>query len=412
MDSLGNIYIGANIATFPVDTGRFIKIDGLTGQTVFNIPFIDAQIRDVIVDGNYVYILNGPPLNQISKYDLNGLNVWSKPLNNPQSPLRIYEGKNNTICVIGENLFSATDSYFQFERYSAIGIFIDAFTLNPSPIWDALVDYKVDSNGKFWFTSESYDATTYSVTHLHILDSTVVTNDTIINGNPVSRNSRIDISPSNVAYINAYTSLPPTSKLYKFDTNLQYLNSIDSAFSESNILLGGDIFAGNPSKVFTVNSKRKIFTDTDYEISCFDTVGNLEWNLNYSLNAFSREKPFKIFTHINDLYISGLISDSVMPIYGINLLKINLITSSFSDENQINNFEIFPNPLNTSVLYFNSFIINSDITIINSHGLTLAKIIDFSGDKLNLNEYELKNGLYFIRIQDKNEIILKKLMII
>jgi hypothetical protein len=398
VDSLGDIYLAANILTFPVDTGRFIKIDGTTGLEVFNIPFINESVQDVMVYQDNVYVLVGSSGHTILKYDLAGNNIYNQPIQNFYNSSKLFNW-NQYLGVIGESYASSTNSYTIVERYSWNGNYIDSINVDPSVWYDRAIDFKIDVFNHLWLAGESFNINNYLTAFIAVLDTNGIIRDTMFSNFPQSHHIRLDVTNPAVGFVSVYTSPPTRYSVFKYDTSLQFLNEVDSVFIDSNPLLSNDINAEFENKIITVNRKRKLGFNGDYEISCFDTVGNLIWNFIYELDSTSRETPFKIITDQNDIYIIGLLAINDSSYYGTNILKLNLLTG-IEEINSAESILIYPNPTVNDLIHLENSFNNAFIQIFNMSGVKIFDVKNFNGDEVVLPS--LKAGVYLLEVQEKD----------
>jgi hypothetical protein len=399
LDSVGNIYIAANVITFPVDTGRFIKIDGITGQEIFNIPFINELVQDVMVYQDNVYVLVGISGHAILKYDLAGNNIYNQPIQNFYNSSRLFNW-NQYLGVLGESYTSSTNSYTIVERYSWNGNYIDSINVDPTVWYDRSIDFKVDVFDHLWLAGQSFDLNgTYLTAFIAVLDTNGIIKDTTFTNFQLSRSARVDVTNSGVSYVSIYSSSPARYSLFKYDTSLQFLNEVDSVFSDADSRLSTDVNAELDNKIITVNRRRKIGNNGDYEISCFDTVGSLIWNYIYELDSTSREIPFKIITDQNDIYIVGMATTNGTSYYGTNILKLNLLTG-LQEINSTESILIYPNPTLNDIIHLNKTFNNAFIQIFNMSAIKIFDVNNFNGDELVLPS--LKSGVYLVEIQEKD----------
>lgn len=107
-------------------------------------------------------------------------------------------------------------------------------------------------------------------------------------------------------------------------------------------------------------------------------------------------------------------SGCVTTLFKHNYISIDTCNNSMSVNNRIDlpeTFVIYPNPMNSrTVIAFEREQKNSTIKITNALGQEI-KIINFTGNKLFLEDTELKSGIYFIQVMDENEKITTKKII-
>jgi hypothetical protein len=82
-------------------------------------------------------------------------------------------------------------------------------------------------------------------------------------------------------------------------------------------------------------------------------------------------------------------------------------TLGVSENNELENFKIYPNPSNGEI-FFNSALNNSKIEIYSEIGQKVYDIENASSNKIKL---ELSMGIYFARIVFDNKIINRKIVI-
>lgn len=124
-----------------------------------------------------------------------------------------------------------------------------------------------------------------------------------------------------------------------------------------------------------------------------------------TLRSFDEDDAY---TASRDNYLIG-ISTTIPSSVGGNIYKYYILTpnalvNSINSENIENNdvFSVFPNPSESGVFNFSETV---EFEVLNVFGLKLK-----SGKGSNLNLSDVSKGIYFVRFQTKNGIVIKKLI--
>jgi hypothetical protein len=174
----------------------------------------------------------------------------------------------------------------------------------------------------------------------------------------------------------------------------------------------------------TISSVESLINETQFpNIPRFNIDGTkiIGLSINDSLIAISNQNTPFLRVHFDSITNSSICVETVIHCLDQSFrpINVNLIDACVQfaalDENQISNFNIFPNPANESVeiTVQKSNAENLSITIYDALGRVIFqnKMNDFSKPfQINTSLYE--NGLYQISIQQENHLISKRMLII
>ena len=293
--------------------------------------------------------------------------------------------------------------------------------------WQIGKQYSVDSinNGMdIWFTEYNMNddldnyrvATSWlhglfsSLIHLQLLENSkigMIINHQITGAAPfaslASYTSFGDtLSNRHTAEGNAMRILHKTYKNMDFADKLTFSNNPAIAFKSFNYpsLIGWTFFNSNKKNIIVLNVSNSAFT---FNASTF-TNGSFDYETITSNNITQTN-----VTTSNLLISKGIATNINIPAYSLTLLEENLLPSI--NQTQPNNalFNIYPNPVNTSVTIELKENFPSEIYIFNLQGQSiLKKHISENITLLDINN--LPSGIYFIQTRQKNIITTRKLI--
>ena len=405
-DSTDNLYVLTLTSGISQDTVHIIKVNGNTGQEIYNYALGTGIYAGAMgVDNQYLYVALGFPNLQLFKFDLQGNLIWNKPLTNFQR-VKAFHFYKEYIYIIGDTI-SSPNFVDMIQKFDSSGnLQWQSSTLNAGSY--NYTDSEIDSSGSVWITG--YNSTN-SFGYLSKIDSSGAVWDTLLGTSTFP--DKISIDNQGVVFW-AYIKSIPTSEIcevVKMDNNGNNLfASIDSADNQGNGMLGVDINCMADGSIMVANSHNVTFLLKDYEISNFDSNGNLNWNIVYSQSAISIEKVYRLFADTSFTFIVGVKKDSITGTAKINVLRIDYTTAINEPILNINSIEVFPNPTTENQVNFNEFLYNADIALYDCFGRLIINNINYSGNNLQLPQ-NLKTGIYFLSIANEKIIINKKILI-
>ncbi|MBK8848363.1 MAG: hypothetical protein IPO27_18220 [Bacteroidetes bacterium] len=143
-DTAGNIYALTYVSNvWQLDTLHLIKIDGTTGQVIFDIS-VDTNLfnRKMKLYDNHVYVVLGVPQNVILKYDLQGNLIWSKSLVHFFKVLDI-QFNRSYMYVIGDSI---NNNMQRVRCFDTSGVYLWQHLMSYRQFYDA----EIDNDGKLW----------------------------------------------------------------------------------------------------------------------------------------------------------------------------------------------------------------------------------------------------------------------
>ena len=147
-------------------------------------------------------------------------------------------------------------------------------------------------------------------------------------------------------------------------------------------------------------------TTSTNTISFFDIPLEFKLKFNNGNDTIIRYEPQ---TNIDSftVNVTDSVTDVILDPYDFVMEQVSYI-SNISDK-PVNKFEIFPNPC-SNFLKINSKFEIEEVSVINTYGKTVNKYITNSKN-LRINLSELENGIYFLRLKQKNKTVFYKKII-
>ncbi|MGI8892786.1 MAG: T9SS type A sorting domain-containing protein [Bacteroidia bacterium] len=401
IDSIGNIYL------FTIgETKKLIKLSQ-SGQELFNIAFPDTALGGVIaIHHQFIYLAYGFPNSKLIKYDLQGNPIWSILLNGFFRVEKIHVFQNQ-LYLIGDSVLSPSNWTQLVKIYDNSGLFQSSvFTNINEPLY---LDSEIDLYGNLWITGFNANAKGY----LAAINNGNIVLATLIGGNneAIGVTRLLQNGNSILWSYNKSTSSGTINETIKFNNLLgSSFAFIDSVKTVGNGYYGLELINSNTGDIIIINTRAgSLNFNHDYELTAFDSSGNLLWNFVYSNDSLTRDEAFKLLMddNNNSLYIVGNNKHTPNGTSQINTLKLDLATS-IKEKPDFEKFIIYPTPTDGNSINFN-YNINGAIILFDLHGRLIYNENNFTGSILTLPT-NLKQGLYILQIETKGGILRKKLI--
>lgn len=397
-DSLNQLYLLTLVYGTSQATVHLIKIDGVTGQELFNYPLGTGIYAGAIgINHQHLYVALGLPNLVLFKYDLQGNLIWNKPIPQIQR-VKQFHFFNEDIYLIGDTI--ASPNFVDLiQKFDSTGV-LQWQTATLSAGSYNYTDSEIDGLSNLWLSGYT---TTNSAAYLTKIDSTGIVWDTLLAQN--TRPSKISVNNQNEifwAYIKSTMSGNFCEVLKKNNAGTNLFANIDTAGNTAGVspaIHNLDINSLSNGNLIIANTRRVTQMLNDYEITSFSANGNFNWSIIYSHTSNSIEKVFRLFAGSSFAYLVGEIKDSVTGAAQINVLRIDFPTAIHELNASDNEFNIYPNPVNYDQINFNVHLNNVYISIYDCSGKIIQKKDRFSGSSLILQE-NLKPGVYFLMIQN------------
>jgi len=179
---------------------------------------------------------------------------------------------------------------------------------------------------------------------------------------------------------------------YSFNGNGNYFNDPN----DIELFPNGDILVA-------ANFEHQPF-NIDWNLICLNNSGQEKWQKTFAGNGTTNllDAPLKILTTSNtEFYVTGH-ADMNSDDWDLIIAKYSINTSIAETKN--NQISVFPNPAN-EIIYISDIKENSIIQII---GISGKLILELKNPKNQININTLSTGIYFLKIQNSNEIVTKK----
>lgn len=410
-DSANDLYVLTLSSGTAQDTVHLIKVNGNTGQEIFNYSLGTGIYAGAMgINHQFLYVALGLPNLQLFKFDLQGNLIWNKPLPKVQR-VKAFHFYKEYIYLIGDTI-SSPNFVDMIQKFDSTGnLQWQTATLNAGSY--NYTDSEIDSSSNVWITG--YNNNTYG--YLSKIDSTGANWDTLIGF------SQVYLSPDRVAinsqgevfwaYIKSTASGTTCEVLKKNNSSINLFASVDSADNPSGIsnsLYNLDINCLSNGNIILANTRRLSFLLKDYELSSFDSNGNLNWNIVYSQSAISIEKVYRLFADTSYIYLVGEKKDSITGPAKINVLRIDYTTAINESVLNASAIEVFPNPTTENQVNFNVFLNNVDIALYDCFGRLIIYNLRYSGKQIVLPQ-NLQHGIYLLKIADKKAVVTRKIII-
>ncbi len=223
--------------------------------------------------------------------------------------------------------------------------------------------------------------------------------------------------------------------IFKFNTggNVIWARSVgginnDDAFSVTadklgNIYVAGDFF----SRTINIGTTTLTNTSTGFYDACvakFDSTGNVLWATSaggtlsdyacsIATDAFSNAYILGTFGSTSIGFGNTTLSNSGATDLFIAKIDTTLISIGINEINKKETgIRIFPNPFNSqTTIWFTKDQENAELIISDVLGNAIKKIT-FSGKQVLIHKDEMKDGIYFVQITDKNRNVVNGKLII
>ncbi|MCE7956024.1 MAG: T9SS type A sorting domain-containing protein [Bacteroidetes bacterium] len=406
-DSLNQLYFLTLAFGITQDTVHLIKIDGITGQELFNFPVGTGIYPGTIgINHQYVYVALGFPNLELFKYDLQGNLIWSKPIPKIQR-VKKFHFYNEDVFLIGDSI-SSSNFVDLIQKFDSLGTLQwQTATLNAGSY--NYTDSEIDGLSNVWITGYT---NTNIAGYLTKIDSTGAVWDTLL-GIYQSFPDKIALNNQDEVFW-TYINYTMTGKFYEVikinTTGANLFATVDSADNQGNGLLGVDINCLPNGDVIIANTRHFSIPIKDYEISCFNSTGALKWSLIYTHTPNSIEKVFRIFAHLNYAYLVGELKDSITGSAQINVIRIDYPTAIDEHNLSENDITIYPNPIIDNQINLNMRLNEVCISLYDCYGRIVHRDNHFTGSTLFLSQ-SLKSGIYFLNIFNEKSLISKKIII-
>ncbi|MGR6087467.1 MAG: T9SS type A sorting domain-containing protein [Arcticibacter sp.] len=396
-DSINNLYVLTVTGNISADSTHLIKIDGATGQEIFNYSFGNSiyGLNAIGINHQYLYLALGFPVLQIYKYDLQGNLIWNKPIPIVHR-LKKFHFYNEDIYLVGDTISSP---YFVdlIQKFDSSGTLQwQTATLNADSY--NYRDSEIDSASNLWISGNT---STNIKGYLSKIDSTGAVWDTLLPSN--SGAGKIATNYQNDIFW-VYSVIGETLDILKINAggNSQFA-SVDTNGGDHDI---NCLYNGN---VIMATSRKVTILDRDYELSSFDANGNLNWNLVYSHTPTSIEKVFRLFADSSFTYLVGEKKDSATGSTQINVIRIDYPTGIDEPNLAVNGLTVYPNPVIDNQINFNMPLNDVCILLYDCYGRIVQRNNHFTGSTLFLHQ-SLTLGIYFLEIANEKFLLKKKLL--
>jgi type IX secretion system substrate protein len=409
-DFIGDLYLTTHTKNGPFldDTVRVIKLDGLTGQEIYNYNYAGTEvgISLIKVQNQHFYVAMRGPINQLYKYDLQGNVIWNIPVSGMLNfwSLHFYQ---NYVYLIGENFQNNINSYLVVQKFDSTGSFIWSQNVDPSNFIDTYQDSKCDLNGNIWLTG-NYTTNTSSNGYLNVINDVGAVWDTLIIGNTGIAQNRLEVDSLGNVFFSFYsaTAITSSTMLFRVDyPNFNLLSVLDSSKLGGYSFLGSDLLSGAPNDILIVHTRRGTGpSNHDFEICNYDSLGLLKWNYINTYGSPTRETPFKIFSNSNYIYTVNQFIDFAISGIQVQVVQFDLLTSEPEHiKNNADEIILYPNPATNELTIEMNFEKIDDITL-ELYNLYGQKLQDFYHEKLiskkliiTIDISDYSKGLYFIK---------------
>ncbi len=140
------------------------------------------------------------------------------------------------------------------------------------------------------------------------------------------------------------------------------------------------------------------FSDDFYNIVCTDSWNDLTPGNDIKGMTIAPSDSLDVWVFVNYYKMSeGFLK--LITSFGEYELKIVLYGDGSVDEHGANNFTLYPNPVNESLMISGQNLGN--IRIFNTLGQVIFEV--FATDDLNINTSGFENGIYFVKVGDKTQ---------
>jgi hypothetical protein len=201
---------------------------------------------------------------------------------------------------------------------------------------------------------------------------------------------------------------------FTFMLNGALSNTIQMPINSNLVANSDSVYVGN----FSINDTITItnFNTSNYVVSLYSEIndslitqinsGNTTQFSIANLSSLERKQPYKLTLRAIDNPMTNNIGKDFIFLFTIgnnNLINCTLPQDLGSSAININDIQLYPNPVNNQ-LYFANVPANSTIQVYNLQGqVTIDKQLKTS--ELNMNE--LKQGLYFYKLFDQHGVNIK-----
>jgi hypothetical protein len=398
LDSTGNIYI-LSIG----QTKNLIKISP-TGQELFNITLTDTALGGTIaISQQFIYVAYGFPNSKLRKYDLQGNLIWSIILSGFFRIEKIHVLQNQ-LYLIGDSVLSPFNWKQLVKIYDDTGFFQSSTSSNVNePFY---YDSEFDISGDLWITGFNASWEGY----LTAIGNGNIVFDTLIGGFGVSRLLQ---NANNMYWLYVKsTSTGKTSEIVKFSNfSGTGFAVVDSIVTVGNGYYGADLAIGNNNEIIVLNTRRgSLSFNPDYELTAFDTSGNLIWDFVYTNDSLTKEEAFKVFIDNGSAYIVGNYRDSQNSLNPINIVKLDLPTGINEVIPSYGELNVFPNPMSGKELNFDTVLENINISLVDIFGRTVEKFENFSGNRISLPR-KISPGFYTVVMENETTRVVRKIIV-
>ena len=158
--------------------------------------------------------------------------------------------------------------------------------------------------------------------------------------------------------------------------------------------------------IFVIGKSSDSFNDENYVTIKYDTLGNQIWIARYEHTFSSWDIPNSIDLDENgNIYVSGTTIDQNSS--GILTIKYSsTVGINENDLHQYQTLDVSPNPFTYSFsLKSKNKFNNANFQMFDVTGKLVLEISDINENNIVVQRGQLKNGLYFFRIIENNEVI-------